>query len=90
VNVTTVTASYSRRFSLEYYGGPKYESIEASASITAELEDGDDPAAALATLNELAKASVKAQAAPVLEHYRKQVATIRDSLPADVKAALED
>lgn len=86
MKVTSITVSYSRTFSLEYYGGPRYESIKPETSITAELEDSDDPDAVIVELQALAKGSVKEQATAVLVHYRQKVNDIRAGLPADLES----
>lgn len=87
MKVKEITISYARAFNLAHYGGPQYESIRPEASITAELDENDDPEQVIASLNEMAKQAVKAQAAPVLAYYRKKVDEIRSSLPEGI---LED
>jgi hypothetical protein len=76
MRVVTITATYARTFNLG-----EYNSMRLEASLSADLDDDDDPAAAHAELFDLAKATVKAQAAPVLERRKKEIAAIRDSLP---------
>lgn len=81
MKVTTVTASLTRKFSLEQYGGPRYEYIEPSAFAAATVDEGEDPNVVLAQLRAIVRESVKEQAAPVLNHYRKQLEDIRASVP---------
>ncbi len=81
MKIITYTATYSRNFQLANYGGPEYENIKAEATITVELDESDTPDNVMAEVNRLAKEAVQSQVTPVLDHYRKQVADIRASVP---------
>lgn len=76
MRVTTISATYGRRFNLG-----DYNSLYLEAALTADLDDTDDPEAAHAELFALVKATVKAQAVPVLKRREDEIAAIRDSLP---------
>lgn len=42
MQITNITASYSRKLNHEYYGGGKFESSDHFVSLAAELDDGED------------------------------------------------
>ncbi|MBW4639096.1 MAG: hypothetical protein KME05_12830 [Gloeocapsa sp. UFS-A4-WI-NPMV-4B04] len=70
MQINTVGVEYRRKFNL---GG--YESMELSISLYAKVDVDEDPEAVAEFLWHQAKASVKAQAAPVLKsvNYKAQM-----------------
>ena len=76
MRVTTINVAYSRTFNLGDYNSAKFE-----CALSAEMEEDEDEAAALAALWEVAKATVKAQALPVVRKRNDEVEAIRASVP---------
>lgn len=79
MRIVSITVSYQRVFNLG-----NYESLRLEETIAAELDEDEDPDAARLELWEQVKASVKAQALPVLRKREEQVQAIAASLPAGV------
>ncbi len=70
MQTNTVGVEYKRKFNLG-----DYESLELSITLYAKVDPDEDPEAVAEYLWHQAKASVKAQAAPVLKsvHYKAQM-----------------
>lgn len=76
MKVTTVQVLYSRTFNLGSYNSAKFE-----CGLAAEIEEGEDGAAVAALLYDVAKATVRAQAMPVLQKRQAEVDAIKSSVP---------
>lgn len=76
MRVVSVTVTYARTFNLG-----EYNSMRLECSLSAEIDEDEDPATAQAELWQLVKDSVKAQALPVIKRREDEIAAIRDSLP---------
>jgi len=76
MRVTAISVAYNRTFNLGDYNNAKFE-----VSLQAELDEDEDEAQALAALWEVAKATVKAQALPVVRKRNDEVEKIRASVP---------
>jgi len=76
MRVASVSVTYARTFNLGDYNSARFE-----VAIAADLDDDDDPATVEAELWQLAKASLKAQALPVLRKRDDEIAKIKASVP---------
>ena len=80
MQINTVGIEYRRKFNLG-----NYQSLELSISLYAKVDPDEDPDAVAEFLWHQAKASVKAQAAPVLgkANYKAQVQHKVGGLPVE-------
>jgi hypothetical protein len=76
MRVTTIQVTYARTFNLGDYNSARFE-----VAVAADLDDDEDPAVVQAELWQTAKASLKAQALPVLRKRAEDVAAIKASVP---------
>ena len=76
MRVRTIQVGYARTFNLGDYNSAKFE-----CSLAAELDDDEDPEQELEELWKTAKATVKAQALPVVKRRNDDVEKIRASVP---------
>lgn len=75
-----VAVTYGRKFNLG-----DYESAHIEISLWADLEEGDDEAAATEALREMARNHVMAEAARVKTALQAKVENLFMGLPADVQ-----
>lgn len=80
MRITSITIAAGRKINLG-----NYEQAHLELSITAELDDGDDPASVRSQLWAEAKSSLKEQTAPFLKQRQEQVDSVYNGLPADVQ-----
>ncbi len=78
--ITTVSATYERKFNLG-----DYNSAHIGITLWADLDDEDDPEKVRGSLFEQAKATVKAQAMPIISNQRAQVEKAFLGLPEEVQ-----
>ena len=80
MQLKTVSVTYGRKFNLG-----DYNSATIDCSLWAELEEGEDEAAAMTALWEMAKNNVKAQAIPLVTKQTANVEQIFMGLPVAVQ-----
>ncbi len=81
MQINTVGVEYKRKFNLG-----DFESLELSISLYAKVDPDEDPEVVAEFLWQQAKASIKAQAIPVLKkvNYKAQVQYKAGGLPVDL------
>lgn len=84
MQLKTVSVTYGRKFNLG-----DYNSATIDCSLWAELEEGEDEAAAMTALWEMAKNNVKAQAVPLVQKQTASVEQIFMGLPVAVRTEME-
>jgi hypothetical protein len=82
---TTITVTYGRKISLGDFNMAHLET-----TLSAELEDGDDPEVCTEQLWNEAKLSVKAQAIPLFKQRHDQLREIYDGLPAALQEDIKN
>ena len=82
--VHTVSVTYERKFNLG-----NYESANIGITIWANLEPDEDLSASMASLWQMAKDNVKAQALPLVARQQAEVEKIFLGLPTEVQETIE-
>lgn len=78
-----ISVRYKRKFDLG-----QYNSLELDEMIHVKLEDGESFEDVQAKVWQMAKASVQAQALPVLRPRQDQIQQAFDSLPVEIREAI--
>lgn len=78
MKVTTVQVLYSRTFNLGNFNSAKFE-----CGLAAEIEEGESEARVAELLYDVAKATVKTQAMPVLQKRQDEIDAIKASVPSE-------
>lgn len=80
----TISATYDRKLNLG-----DYNSAHIAMTLWADLEDGDDPAAAAESLRQMARNQVMAELARLDSRLAAKVEDIFMGLPMSVQAAIK-
>lgn len=83
MKLKTISATYDRKLNLG-----EYNSAHIAMTLWADLEEGDDPAAAAEALRQMARHQVMAEMARVDKRLEARVADIFMGLPVTVQEAL--
>lgn len=83
MKITEIVVSYKRTMNLGNFNNAVFEE-----SISAELEDGDNETQCVADLWRHVKASIQAQALPVVRPRQEALDAAWNSLPDEVKEAI--
>lgn len=84
MQLKTVSVTYGRKFNLG-----DYNSATVDCTLWADLEPGEDEAAAMTALWEMAKNNVKVQALPLVQKQTANVESIFMGLPVQVRQTME-
>lgn len=85
MKINTVSVVYERKFNLG-----DYNSAHIGITLWADLEDDESPEEVRAILFEQAKAEVRAQALPVIQHQKAEVVKAFAGLPEHVQNEIMD
>lgn len=80
MRITTMTVTYGRRINLGDFNNAHVEQ-----TVSAELEDGDDPLECSAQLFDMARDQVKARILPLVKKQADEVAAIFAGLPPELQ-----
>lgn len=85
MNLKTVSVTYGRKFNLG-----DYNSATVDCTLWADLDEGEDEAAAMTALWEMAKNNVKAQALPLVARQTANIENIFMGLPLQVQQTIKE
>lgn len=85
MRVTSITAHYTRRISVQPYG-----SMEYGCSMTAEILEGESPDQAYDLLAEHCRENVKAQMLPFVKQQRALEQDVFEHLPQDAQEKIRE
>jgi len=85
MKLKTVSVTYGRKFNLG-----DYNSATIDCTLWADLEEGEDEAAAMTALWDMAKNNVKAQALPLVTKNEARTQSIFMGLPVTVRQVITE